>query len=125
MTPSLMAYDELGRRGQTRHRRRHLDENRFDAAGRITGETNALGSFAYGYDGSSTRLVAETCPNGQTETIGYGNNLVDFAFQQITNAVGRNSDLPIQLWSRYPQKPDYGLVTAGRSTITGPLQLCL
>jgi RHS repeat-associated protein len=60
----------------------------FDAVGRIAGISNELGAFTYNYDGGSHRLVSETFPNGQTTTIGYGNNLQDFVFQQITNAIG-------------------------------------
>jgi len=60
----------------------------FDAAGRITGVSNELGAFTYAYDGSSDRLVSETFPSGRTTTIGYGNNLQDFVFQQITNKIG-------------------------------------
>jgi RHS repeat-associated protein len=60
----------------------------FDAVGRIAGISNELGAFTYNYDGGSHRLVSETFPNGQSTTIGYGNNLQDFVFQQITNAIG-------------------------------------
>jgi RHS repeat-associated protein len=81
------AYDELGRVVQTSNDG-DISTRMFDAAGRISGASNALGAFTYSYDGSSTRLVSETCPNGPTASIGYGNNLLDFACQQITNAVG-------------------------------------
>jgi RHS repeat-associated protein len=60
----------------------------FDAAGRITSVSNALGTFTYSYDGSSGRLVSKIYPNGETATMGYGNNLQDFVFQQISNAIG-------------------------------------
>jgi RHS repeat-associated protein len=60
----------------------------FDPAGRITGISNELGAFRYAYDGGSGRVVSETLPNGQMTTIGYGNNLQDFVFQWITNAIG-------------------------------------
>ena len=80
-------YDELGRAVQT-----SMDGETatriFDAAGRMTGVSDTLGAFTYGYDGSSGRLVSEIYPDGQTVSIGYGNNLQDFLFQQITNAVG-------------------------------------
>ena len=80
-------YDELGRPVQTT-----IDgvvsTRTFDAASRLTGESNGLGSFTYSYDGSSDRVVSQGAPNGQTAAIGYGNNLQDFAVQQITYAVG-------------------------------------
>lgn len=60
----------------------------FDPAGRITGISNELGAFSYVYDGSSARLISETFPNGQVIALGYGNNLQDFVFEQITNAIG-------------------------------------
>jgi RHS repeat-associated protein len=80
----------------------------FDAAGRITGISNALGAFTFDYDGSSDRLVSQIYPNGQTVTIGYGNNLQDFAFQQINNTIGAN---PISQFS-YSHDIDRGQITA-------------
>ncbi|HLH56401.1 MAG TPA: hypothetical protein VKY92_22630, partial [Verrucomicrobiae bacterium] len=53
-----------------------------DPVGRISGITNELGAFTFGYDGGSGRLLSETLPNGQTTSIGYGNNLQDFVFQE-------------------------------------------
>ena len=80
-------YDELGRPVQTAIN--GVGTTRiFDAAGRITGVSNALGSFTYAYDGSSDRLVAQNDPNGQTAAISYGNNLHDFTVQQISFAAG-------------------------------------
>jgi RHS repeat-associated protein len=81
------AYDELGRRVQTAINGVAVALT-FDAAGRVTGETNALGSFTYAYDGSSSRLVSETFPNGQTASRGYGNLLQDLTLQRITHQVG-------------------------------------
>ena len=51
-------YDELGR---VLHRSLNgVDISAtYDAAGRITRETNALGAFSIGYDGSSARIGAE------------------------------------------------------------------
>jgi RHS repeat-associated protein len=81
------AYDELGRRVQTAING-VASALTFDAAGRVIGETNALGSFTYAYDGSSSRLVSETFPNGQTASQGYGNLLQDLTLQRITYQVG-------------------------------------
>jgi RHS repeat-associated protein len=60
----------------------------FDAAGRVTAETNALGSFNRAYDGASSRLLSETFPNGQTVTHAYGTALQDFSLQRITHTLG-------------------------------------
>jgi len=43
----------------------------FDALGRVTTETNLLGTFAYTYDGPTARLATVTYPNGQTSTYSY------------------------------------------------------
>jgi RHS repeat-associated protein len=80
-------YDELGRRVSTA-----IDAitslMTYDAAGRVVGETNALGAFTYAYDGASGRLVSEIFPNGQTRTNSYDSNLHDRALQRITHKVG-------------------------------------
>lgn len=60
----------------------------FDPAGRVIGVTNALGAFAYGYDGVTARMVSKSLPNGQTEARSYGNNLQDRMLQRITHQVG-------------------------------------
>jgi RHS repeat-associated protein len=79
-------YDELGRRTTTA-----LDGVAstmiYDEAGRVIGETNALGGFAYGYDGSSRRLVSLAFPNHQTEERTYFGNLQDRLLQRITHRV--------------------------------------
>jgi YD repeat-containing protein len=58
MTTITYAYDELGR---PVHRAINGVDSAmtFDAAGRRTGVTNALGTFAYGYDGSTARPVSK------------------------------------------------------------------
>ncbi len=54
-------YDELGRPVQTT-----LDgvasTKAFDTAGRLIGDSNVLGAFAYGYDGASQRVTSESFP---------------------------------------------------------------
>ena len=60
----------------------------FDDAGRVFGITNALGAFAYGYDGSTIRLVSTSLPNGQTEERSYGDNVQDRTLQRITHQQG-------------------------------------
>jgi RHS repeat-associated protein len=84
------AYDELGRAVQ-------LSINgvastlTLDPAGRIIGETNALGVSAYSYDRASGRVVSETFPNGQTGAMTYGGATQDFALQQLAFAMGSTS----------------------------------
>jgi YD repeat-containing protein len=79
-----------------------------DAAGRMTRETNALGTFTYTYDGSSLRATSQTCPNGVATTRSYGTNLQDFYLQQITN---HNGTTPISQFS-YDYDPRRGLITS-------------
>jgi YD repeat-containing protein len=43
----------------------------YDALGRITAETTALGSVVYSYDGATTRMASITYPNGQLTTSAY------------------------------------------------------
>jgi RHS repeat-associated protein len=81
------AYDELGRRV-------HMAINgvdsalSFDETGRLIGATNALGAFAYVYDGSSARLISRTLPNGQVEDRSYNGHLLDFTLARITHRQG-------------------------------------
>jgi RHS repeat-associated protein len=81
------SYDELGR---VVHRTMNGVDSAmtFDAAGRLIGVTNALGAFAYAYDGSSGRLVSKSFPNGQTTERSYGNTLEDLTLQRITHRAG-------------------------------------
>lgn len=60
----------------------------YDAAGRVIGETNALGSFTRAYDGATYRIATNTFPNGQTEERSYAGNLEDRELQRITHKVG-------------------------------------
>jgi len=101
------AYDNLGRPVQ-QTMDGVVSTRTFDPAGRLTGISNELGAFTYAYDGSSDRLVSETFPNGQITTIGYGNNLQDFVFQQISNAIGAT---PISQFS-YNHDISRGQITA-------------
>ena len=81
------SYDELGR---PVHRAINGVDSAmtFDAGGRLIGVTNALGAFAYAYDGSSGRLVSKSFPNGQNTERRYGNTLQDLTLQRITHTVG-------------------------------------
>jgi RHS repeat-associated protein len=60
----------------------------YDAAGRIMGLTNALGSFSYAYDGPSKRLLSTTLANGLVEERSYGGDLQDHLLQRITHHLG-------------------------------------
>jgi RHS repeat-associated protein len=81
------SYDELGR---PVHRAINGvgSTMTYDEAWRVIGVTNALGTFGYGYDGSATRLISKSLPNGQTEGRSYGNNLQGLMLQRITHNVG-------------------------------------
>ena len=55
----------------------------YDALGRLTEETNPLGTFGYGYDGPTGRLASATYPNGQTTAYSYFGNTDDRRLQTI------------------------------------------
>jgi RHS repeat-associated protein len=55
----------------------------YDALGRVTTESNALGTFTYGYDGVTARLASVTFPNGQTSAYTYLNHAGDDRLQTI------------------------------------------
>ena len=85
-----------------------------DAAGRVTSETNALGTFTYIYDGNSFRETSQTYPNGQTTQRSYGGNLLDNNLQQITHQNGATAiseflysyDIPRRLITSWSQQSD-------------------
>jgi RHS repeat-associated protein len=81
------AYDELGRPVSSAVGGLSAGVT-YDAAGRLMGETNALGAFVYAYDGPSSRLVYRGLPNNQQEELQYGGNLLDQTVQRITHRVG-------------------------------------
>ena len=81
------SYDELGRRITTAINA-VASTSTYDAAGRLAGETNALGTFTYSYDASSARLVFQSFPNGQIIELAYGENLHDHALQRMTHRIG-------------------------------------
>ena len=81
------SYDELGRR-VSRAINGVAASDTYDAAGRITTSTNALGFFLNTYDGNSHRKSSESYPNGQTVDFKYRGNLEDQHLQKITNKLG-------------------------------------
>jgi RHS repeat-associated protein len=56
-----------------------------DPLGRVTNSVNALGSFAYSYDGASRRITDISFPNGQTSHFDYYGNVGDRRLEQITH----------------------------------------
>ena len=80
-------YDELGR-VVNRAINGVSETTAFDPLGRPTAVTNALGTFYYTFDGSSSRLLAMTYPNGQGSIYSYFDNVGDRRLQQITHAKG-------------------------------------
>jgi RHS repeat-associated protein len=56
-----------------------------DNGGRVTGVTNALGSFGVAYDGVTDRVLDLTFPNGQTTHLDYFNNIGNRRLQRITH----------------------------------------
>ena len=77
-------YDELGR-VTSRAINGVGETSTFDALGRIGGQTNALGAFAYTYVGSTSRLTGVTYPNGQTTSYSYYAHAEDDRLKTIHN----------------------------------------
>ncbi|MBL9169181.1 MAG: hypothetical protein JNN07_15685 [Verrucomicrobiales bacterium] len=80
-------YDALGRRISTAINGVATSMT-YDAAGRMSGETNALGTFSYAYDGATDRLQTNTFPNELIVERGYASSLEDFELNRITHKVG-------------------------------------
>jgi RHS repeat-associated protein len=80
-------YDELGRRVSTAINGVAASVT-YDAAGRITSITNALGVFNNTYDGNSFRRTSQFYPNGQAAEFVYAANVQDQHLQRITNRLG-------------------------------------
>jgi RHS repeat-associated protein len=80
-------YDELGRRVSTAING-VLSTLNFDAAGRVTKATNALGTFIYAYDGNSFRLASLSYPNGQMAEFVHNQLPHDLLLRKITNTHG-------------------------------------
>jgi RHS repeat-associated protein len=80
-------YDELGR---VTHRAIGGVDSAvgFDEVGRVTGVSNVLGAFSYGYDGPSGRLISKSFPNDLVSERSYTNTLQDLLLQRITHKRG-------------------------------------
>ena len=76
------AYDELGR-VTTRAVNGVGTTLTYDALGRVSTEVNVLGTFTYGYHGTTARLASVLYPNGQTSTYTYFGDAADHRLQTI------------------------------------------
>jgi RHS repeat-associated protein len=65
----------------------------YDVLGRLNSETNALGVFAYGYDGVTDRVTSVSYPAGQTTTFNYFSNAQDRRLQEIHNKLAGGTTL--------------------------------
>lgn len=106
-------YDELGRR-VTRAIDGVSASKTYDAGGRISSITNALGVFNYTYDGHSSRIASIAYPNGQTAEFSYTSNLQDRHLERITNRMGitpiseflYDHDVPTEQIASWSQQAD-------------------
>ncbi len=80
-------YDSLGRE-KTRSINGVGSSVVYDAMGRVTSASNALGTFGYSYVNQTSRLSNITLPNGQSTVYTYFNNLGDQRLKQIWNKKG-------------------------------------
>jgi RHS repeat-associated protein len=85
-------YDELGRVTERSINGVSLSTT-YDALHRVSAETNALGSFAFSYDGATDRLSNITYPNGQTTTLAYFGANQDYEIQDIHNRLSGGATL--------------------------------
>jgi RHS repeat-associated protein len=65
----------------------------YDALGRVTSATNALGNFIYNYVNQTDRLSSINLPNGQTTLFDYYDNGGDQRLKQIWNKAADGSNL--------------------------------
>jgi YD repeat-containing protein len=82
----------------------------YDALGRVTIVTNALGSFTNNYVNATYRLSSVLYPNGQSTVFNYLNNTNDQRLEEIKHLVGTNvlskfnytydADGQIQTWTQ-------------------------
>jgi len=77
-------YDELGRVKQRQiYGAASTTTTAYDVLGRVSGETNVLGAFTYGYDGVTGRLLTMGYPNGNQSTFDYFTNADDHRLKTI------------------------------------------
>jgi RHS repeat-associated protein len=85
-------YDELGR-AVSRAVNGVAVRRTYDAAGRLTQITNALGVFNYAWAGGSGRLASMHYPNGQQTDYAYYPNAQDQLLERITHRLPNNAVL--------------------------------
>src|SRR5206468_9550015 len=76
------SYDELGRMISRAINGVATSQN-YDTLGRTTEEVNALGTFAFAYDGVTARVAGVTYPNGQRSEYTYLDHVGDHRLQTI------------------------------------------
>jgi RHS repeat-associated protein len=103
----LFGYDQLGRRVSASVNGVAWSKT-FDAAGRMIGQTNALGAFSYVYDGASYRPLLEVFPNAQTNEMAYSDNLGDNTLRRITHRI---AGIPVSEF-RYTQDVPAGRIAS-------------
>jgi YD repeat-containing protein len=80
--PITYGYDALGR-VVSRTLNAVTSTWTYDALGRLASQEDPIGTFAYAYDGATSRLASLTYPNGQTSTYVYFPNAGDARLQEI------------------------------------------
>lgn len=81
------SYDELGR-VVSRSVNGSVTNTVFDSLGRIASTTNALGTFAYTYEGGSRRIDSISYPKGLRATFNYGGEIGGRLLERITYRQG-------------------------------------
>jgi RHS repeat-associated protein len=107
-------YDALGRRVSTAINGVAMRMT-YDAIGRVTSETNALGAFSYAYEGLTGRLRTHRFPNGLIVEQGYGSSLEDFELNRITHTIGAT---PVSEF-RYGRDPRADRITTWSQRVSG------
>jgi RHS repeat-associated protein len=72
---------------------------RYDALGRASAESNALGSFTYSYVGGGDRVATVGYPNGQSTSFGYEDVLHEYQLRDIHNTGAGGGTLSRHLYS--------------------------
>jgi RHS repeat-associated protein len=93
-------YDEPGRIVSRTIGSRALVDS-LDALGRISSETNPLGTFTYGYIGTTSQTATVAYPNAQTTTFAYFDNLGDNRLQELKYLDSASAILSKQNYTYY------------------------
>jgi YD repeat-containing protein len=106
------AYDELGRL-VNRSINGNSENREFDALGRLSKTTNALGVFQYAYQGSTEHLNSIQLPNGQKTVFTYFDAAQDFRLAGISN---QKSDASVLSAFTYTYNADGSIKTWSQQT---------